>query len=133
MRHADVDQMLYRGTTGCRHGCLDRNEVNALELRCFGRIRVRCPDQMYERRVPRNRSRETPLVEGVANHRVRAGWKSLQRLGSHECMHDEASFQQSRNEGLAEVARPILRQSVGPICSNRSGGTRPPTSATTNR
>jgi phage gp16-like protein len=51
-----------------------------------------------------NRSRETPLVEGVANHRVRAGWKSLQRLGSRERMHDEASFQQSRNEGLAEVA-----------------------------
>ena len=60
-----------------RHVSLGRCEVHTSEFCRFGRIGVRCPNQVNKRRARRNRRDERRIVEGVADHRECTGRESV--------------------------------------------------------
>ena len=65
---------------------------------------MRGADQVHEGRARRNRSSKRGVVQSVADHMDRTGWKSLHRLGSCERMYGESSFEQGCDQWPAEVA-----------------------------
>ena len=91
----------FRGGT-C--GCLNRNEIDAAELRGLGRARMRRADQVHQRRTGRDRRDERRVVEGVPHDGYGARWQF--RFASRPCqrVHGKAAFQQLLDKRPAQVA-----------------------------
>ena len=102
--HAHVDEVRDACSEGGACGCLNRDEIDAAELRGFRRARMRRADQVHQRRTGRDRRHERRFVERVPHHGY--GARRQFRFASGPCqrVHGKAAFQQLRDQRLAQVA-----------------------------
>ena len=102
--HAHVDEVRDARSAGGACGCLNRDEIDAAELRGFRRARMRRADQVHQRRTGRDRRHERRFVERVPHDGY--GARRQFRFGSRPCqrVHGKAAFQQLRDQRPAQVA-----------------------------
>ena len=85
-------------------GCLNRDEIDAAELRGFRRARMRRADQVHQRRTGRDRRGERRVVERVPHDGYGARRKFRFASGPCQRVHSHAAFQQLRDQRPAQVA-----------------------------